>query len=159
MSKKPWNPYLLFVVFTITLGALQYGYHTGELNTPQDVISKCRLKNGLSLPTSSSSFELPKCLPMTDARYSLVVAMLLAGGLIGALSASYVSDRYGRRRALIYTNISLVIGSLIMTLAPNVALLMVGRFFAGVGGGLVTVVVPAYISECVQNQVVGFLAL
>ncbi|KAI8096432.1 general substrate transporter [Halteromyces radiatus] len=92
---------------------------------------------------------------MSDARYSLVVAMLLAGGLVGALSASHYSDKYGRRQTLVYNNVLLGMGSLIMTLAPSIPLLMVGRFLAGMGGGVVTVVVPAYISECVPKQMRG----
>ncbi|KAI8335741.1 general substrate transporter [Chlamydoabsidia padenii] len=93
---------------------------------------------------------------MTDALYSLVVAMLLAGGLLGAISASYFSDKYGRRRTLVLTNGLLGVGSLIMTLSPNISLLMVGRFLAGMGGGVVTVVVPAYIAECVPKSSRGF---
>lgn len=93
---------------------------------------------------------------MTDAMYSLVVAMLLAGGLLGALSASFFSDTLGRRRTLVLTNVLLGSGSLIMTLAPNIPLLMTGRFLAGIGGGMVTVVVPAYIAECVPKSSRGF---
>lgn len=129
---------------------MQYGYHTGELNTPQDIISKCQLKNGAVLEQGDSI--LPPCLPMTDARYSLVVAMLLAGGLAGALSTSYCG---GRRHTLMYANGFLCVGSLLMALAPTVPLLMGGRFLAGVGGGMVTVVVPTYIAECVPKSTRG----
>ncbi|KAI9249219.1 general substrate transporter [Phascolomyces articulosus] len=93
---------------------------------------------------------------MSDAKYSLVVAMLTAGGLVGALSASYVSDRFGRRLALFGTAILMGIGSVIMTFAVNTATLMAGRFVAGLGSGIVTVVVPAYIAECVPKASRGF---
>ncbi|SAM09608.1 hypothetical protein [Absidia glauca] len=149
MSKRSWTFYLLYVVFTITLGAFQYGYHTGELNTPQDIISKCVLKNGDPVVDKGI---LPACLPMTDARYSLVVAMLLAGGLVGALTTSYYG---GRRHTLMCANGFLCVGSLMMAVAPNVPLLMMGRFVAGVGGGMATVVVPTYISECVPKSTRG----
>ncbi|CAO3634302.1 unnamed protein product [Cunninghamella blakesleeana] len=154
MPKQSWTFYLLFVVFSITLGAFQYGYHTGELNTPQQIISKCKLSNDLTITVADEL--LPPCLPMSDARYSLVVAMMLAGGLIGALSASYFSDKYGRRKTLVYTNIMLGSGSFLMTVSPNIPILMFGRFLAGIGGGIVTVVVPAYISECVPKSTRGF---
>ncbi|KAI9303276.1 general substrate transporter [Cunninghamella echinulata] len=154
MQKQSWTFYLLFVVFSITLGAFQYGYHTGELNTPQQMISKCKVSKDLTLTIGDDL--LPPCLPMSDARYSLVVAMLLAGGLIGALSASYISDKHGRRKALVYTNLMLGSGSFLMTISPNIPILMLGRFIAGIGGGIITVVVPAYISECVPKSTRGF---
>ncbi|KAI7851320.1 major facilitator superfamily domain-containing protein [Circinella umbellata] len=93
---------------------------------------------------------------MTDAKYSLVVAMLTAGGLIGALSASYVSDRFGRRLSLFGTAVLMGLGSVIMTFAVNVSSLMAGRFITGLGSGIVTVVVPAYIAECVPKASRGF---
>ncbi|KAI7864558.1 general substrate transporter [Spinellus fusiger] len=93
---------------------------------------------------------------MPDSQYSLVVAMLTAGGLVGALSASYFSDRYGRRQTLLGTNGLLGLGSLIMSFAVSPNGLMLGRFIAGIGGGVVTVVVPAYIAECVPKASRGF---
>ncbi|KAI8344234.1 general substrate transporter [Chlamydoabsidia padenii] len=92
---------------------------------------------------------------MTDVRYSLVVAMLLVGGLIGALSASHYSDKYGRRQTLVYTNGFVCVGSLVMTLAPNGILFMAGRFLVGLGAGMVTVVVPTYIAECAPKSTRG----
>ncbi|KAI8365376.1 general substrate transporter [Radiomyces spectabilis] len=93
---------------------------------------------------------------MADAQYSLVVSMLTAGGLLGALSASYFNDHYGRRLTLFGTSILLGLGSAIMTLAASAQVLMLGRFIAGVGSGIVTVVVPAYIAECVPKASRGF---
>ncbi|CAO3595950.1 unnamed protein product [Absidia cylindrospora] len=160
MPKRPWSFYLLFVVFTITLGTFQYGYHTGALNMPQDIISKCLFNNGFSIAGNSSLDDstslLPRCLPMTESRYALVVALLLAGGLVGACSASYFSDRYGRRPTLIYSNGLLLAGSMMMAAAPTVAVLMMGRMVAGVGGGVATVVVPTYVAECVPKSRRGF---
>lgn len=85
---------------------------------------------------------------MSDGQYSLVVAMLTAGGLVGALSAAQVSDRYGRRFALFGSSVFTGVGSAIMACAFSPAMLMVGRFLAGIGSGVVTVVVPTYIAEC-----------
>lgn len=93
---------------------------------------------------------------MTDAQYSLVVAMLLAGGLPGALAASYLSDRFGRRRALLASTALMGTGSLILTVATSITSMMAGRFVAGLGSGVVTVVVPAYIAECVPKSTRGF---
>lgn len=93
---------------------------------------------------------------MPDSQYALVVSVLTAGGLIGALGSPYFNDRYGRRLTLFGTNGLLGIGSLITTLASTPTTMMVGRFLSGLGCGVVTVIVPAYISECVPKSHRGF---
>lgn len=93
---------------------------------------------------------------MTDSKYALVVSILTAGGLIGALGASYFNDRFGRRLTLFGTNTLLASGSLITTLAATPHTMMFGRFLSGIGSGIVTVVVPAYLAECVPKSRRGF---
>ncbi|KAI8638694.1 general substrate transporter [Parasitella parasitica] len=93
---------------------------------------------------------------MPDSQYALVVSILTAGGLVGALAAPFFNDRYGRRLTLFGTNGFLGIGSLITTLATTPHTMMLGRFLSGVGSGVVTVVVPAYIAECVPKSRRGF---
>ncbi|KAI8067271.1 general substrate transporter [Thamnidium elegans] len=149
MSTTGITSYLIFVVISILLGAFQYGYHNGELNTPQAVISKC------TNPTLTLN-GLPPCIPMPDSQYSLVVSAVTAGGLIGALSASYFNDHFGRRLTLFGTNGLLGLGSLVTTLAASPQTMMMGRFLSGLGCGVVTVVVPAYLSECVPKSSRGF---
>jgi MFS family permease len=93
---------------------------------------------------------------MPDSQYAFVVSVLTAGGLIGALGAPYFNDRYGRRLTLFGTNGLLGIGSLITTLAITPHAMMLGRFLSGLGSGVVTVVVPAYLAECVPKARRGF---
>ncbi|KAI8885384.1 general substrate transporter [Backusella circina FSU 941] len=155
MSKqKEITSYLVFVVCSILLGTFQFGYHNGELNTPQQVISKCKDKHEIA-PLSAEG-TLPICIPMLDSQYALVVSMLTGGGLIGALMAAYFNDHFGRRRTLFSTNVVLCVGSLLLTLASSPAGMMIGRFITGIGIGLVTVIVPTYISECVPESNRGF---
>ncbi|KAI8885825.1 general substrate transporter [Backusella circina FSU 941] len=93
---------------------------------------------------------------MSDSKYSFVVAIMTVGGLIGSLAAAYFSDRYGRRGSLFGINVLMGIGSLVMALAVAPEGMMVGRFIVGLGIGSVTVIVPAYISECVPTSSRGF---
>lgn len=86
---------------------------------------------------------------MTDSSFALVVSILTLGGLIGALSAPFFSDHYGRRLTLFGTNVLLGAGSLWATLSSTWTDMMIGRFLSGLGIGVVVVVVPAYIAECV----------
>lgn len=138
MNNQGLTNYSLFVIFTILLSAFQFGYHNGELNTPQSVITKCR--------TASN------CIPMLDSQYALVVSMLTAGGLVGALASPYFNDRHGRRLTLLGANLFLGLGSLMATMAWTPNAMMIGRFVSGMGVGVVTVVVPTYIAECVPRS-------
>ncbi|KAI9276015.1 general substrate transporter [Sporodiniella umbellata] len=141
MSNQDLTLYLVFVVFSILIGSFQYGYHNGELNTPQSVISRCSEVDYVD--------EDLDCIPMPDSQYALIVSMLTAGGLLGALGSPYFNDRYGRRLTLLGCNIFFGLGSLMATVASTPDMMMIGRFFSGIGSGIVTVVVAPYIAECV----------
>ncbi|KAJ5106039.1 hypothetical protein NUU61_003386 [Penicillium alfredii] len=138
------TPYLIYLVFITTLGPLQFGYHLAELNAPQAVIT-CEKKSINSAGITSDS--LPQCLPMTPSQFGLVSSVYTLGGLLGALLAGPVSTRYGRLIALRATTIFFVLGPVAETVAPAIPLLILGRFFSGIGSGAAIVVGPIYISE------------
>ncbi|KAI1336675.1 general substrate transporter [Xylariaceae sp. FL0016] len=152
------SPYLIVLVAISTLGPLQFGFHLGELNAPQDVIS-CRIKQqtvasrlsaAFSLTSSSkkiSASALPDCIPMDDAQFAVVSSMFTLGGLIGALASGPISASKGRLLAMRLTSLFYLIGSIIETLGASIATMSVGRVFSGVGAGAATVIVPIYISE------------
>lgn len=96
---------------------------------------------------------------MSDSTFSLVVSMLNVGGLLGALLAPRFSDRFGRRLTLFGNTAFLFLGSLSMGLANNLYVLLWGRFLAGVGAGIITVVCSTYISECVPDQLRGIFGV
>ncbi|KAM7222573.1 General substrate transporter [Rhypophila decipiens] len=88
---------------------------------------------------------------------SLVVAMLSAGTAVGALGSAPVADFYGRRLSLILGIVIFCIGAVFQVSATNIPLLVVGRTVAGVGVGLVSVLVPLYQSEMAPKWVRGTL--
>lgn len=79
-----------------------------------------------------------------------VVGYLVASFPVAQLVASpvwgYVSDRYGRRPALLVGLGSSAIAYVVFAFAPNVWLLFVSRFVQGLGGGT-TGVVQAYVAD------------
>jgi MFS family permease len=81
--------------------------------------------------------------------------MLNVGGLVGALLAPRFSDQFGRRLTLFGNTALLFVGSLSMGLANNLYVLLWGRFLAGVGSGIITVICSTYISECVPDDLRG----
>lgn len=81
-----------------------------------------------------------------------IVSILSAGTFLGALSSSLICDNFGRKRGLIITCGIFSIGVVFQTVAVNIPVLMVGRFIAGYGVGLISVMIPLYQSECVPAE-------
>lgn len=77
------------------------------------------------------------------------VSILSCGTFFGSLSASQFCDRLGRKWGIIVTCVIFSIGVIIQILAPSIGVLLAGRFIAGLGVGLVSVMIPLYQSECV----------
>lgn len=160
------TPALLFNALSIVLGSFQFGFHIGELNSPQKVITTCpespypdpsKLEDHLS-DWIEADDTLPSCIPMDNSEWSVLVATLTLGGLIGALFVgSWLADRWGRRTALLLNNGSLSVGSLLMGCASTYSAMLVGRFLIGIGCGAVTVIVPMYLAEVSPPELRGTL--
>ncbi|RHZ45432.1 putative MFS glucose transporter [Aspergillus thermomutatus] len=146
--------YLVYLVFVVTLGPLQFGYHLAELNAPQAVIT-CEQKS-IHFTTSALFGTLPQCLPMNPSQFGLVSSIYTLGGLLGALLAGPVSTKHGRLFALRATTIFFILGPVAETFAPNLLTLSVGRLLSGVGAGAAIVVGPIYISEIAPPNAKGF---
>ncbi|KAJ5561290.1 hypothetical protein N7461_000051 [Penicillium sp. DV-2018c] len=147
------TPYLIYLVFIVTLGPLQFGYHLAELNAPQSVIT-CERQGNHS--TASAFRGLPRCLPMAPSQFGLVSSIYTLGGLLGALMAGPIATKYGRLLALRATTLFFILGPTAETLAPAIPLLILGRFLSGVGSGAAIVVGPIYISEIAPPSARGF---
>jgi MFS family permease len=75
------------------------------------------------------------------------VSLFLFGGIIGALNGGHLATKLGRRRLLLLNNINFILAGIILSLAPSVWFLYVGRIFAGMGAGFGSVGVPLYLAE------------
>ncbi|OCT52889.1 Vacuolar protein sorting-associated protein 73 [Cladophialophora carrionii] len=145
------TPYFIYLLLISTLGPLLFGYHLAELNAPQAVIT-CSKKSINSLALSG----LPQCIPMNAAQLGLVSSIFTLGGLIGALAAGSLSARHGRLLTMRVNTVLLALGPFAEALAPNIAVLSIGRLISGVGAGVSVVVVPIYISEIAPPKEKGF---
>ncbi|EZF70241.1 hypothetical protein H105_07417 [Trichophyton soudanense CBS 452.61] len=133
------SSYLVFIIITVTLGSLQFGYHLAELNAPKAVIT-CEKDHILSS-------KLLQCIPMSQELFGLVSSSYTLGGLLGALLAGPLSTKYGRLLVLRSSTIFFILGPLAETVAFPISLLVAGRFLSGIGSGASLVVGPIYISE------------
>ncbi|KDQ53166.1 hypothetical protein JAAARDRAFT_137466 [Jaapia argillacea MUCL 33604] len=134
-----------------SMGSIFYGWDIGIIG---GVISMSSFQESFGLNTQSAA-----------ARANLsgnIVAILQAGSFFGALSTGYFAGKWGRKPVLIASGIIYMIGSLIqalvgigMTQAVGLRVLYFSRFFAGIGVGMVSAIIPSYTSECVPKSIRG----
>ena len=84
---------------------------------------------------------------MNTDQFAVVSSMYTLGGLLGALAAGPLCNKYGRLLTMRLTTIFFVIGPIFESSAPSIGLLAFGRLLSGIGAGSAVVVVPIYISE------------
>ena len=84
---------------------------------------------------------------MNTDQFAVVSSMFTLGGLLGALAAGPLCNKYGRLLSMRLATIFFVTGPIFESAAPSISLLAFGRILSGVGAGSCLVVVPIYISE------------
>ncbi|KAI6854773.1 hypothetical protein D0864_06814 [Hortaea werneckii] len=87
-----------------------------------------------------------------------IVTTLQCGCFVGALAASQVADRLGRKTGLICAAVLAIIGTVMQLAASgNIGAIYAGRFVAGLGVGCASMVVPLYVSENAPRAIRGGL--
>ncbi|KAK2767016.1 hypothetical protein FQN54_006333 [Arachnomyces sp. PD_36] len=76
-----------------------------------------------------------------------ITACMALGSWVGALSSGFISDIFGRRKAIMVGAVVWCVGSIIVCASQNVAMLIVGRIINGYSVGICSAQVPVYISE------------
>lgn len=76
-----------------------------------------------------------------------VIAAFQIGALIGALSTTFMSDRFGRRKTIFIGAILTIIGQVLQVASYDLAQFVVGRVVLGLGVGQFSVAVPVWQSE------------
>ncbi|KAK9453365.1 general substrate transporter [Dipodascopsis uninucleata] len=138
-------PSVLLGSFT-AFGGILYGYDTGLIS---GVIAMKPFVKHYGEIGSTGSYALP------SGRKSLIVSILSAGLFFGALSIAYFADRFGRRAGLILACLIFSFGVILQVVQTNLALFVVGRFFAGWGAGSVSSLGPLYQSEISPKNIRG----
>ncbi len=85
---------------------------------------------------------------LTGNQLSTVVAAVLLGSVISTLFAGLLADWMGRKSLMTLSGIMFVISIPMIALANGYGTLVFGRLLQGVSAGLIGVVVPLYLAEC-----------
>ena len=89
----------------------------------------------------------------------VVVASVVLGAFTGAVCSGRLADHFGRRRMLIVTALTFIIGTALTTFTQSVTILIMGRFILGLAIGVSSYTVPLFISEMAPSKTRGSLVL
>jgi MFS family permease len=108
------------------------------------------------MPYWVQSFKSPGQDKITPSEDSLIVSILSAGTFFGALLAAPTADILGRKYGLMASAaIVFNLGVILQVASTTQPLFIAGRFFAGLGVGLISAIVPLYQSETAPKWIRG----
>ena len=91
------------------------------------------------------------------ARQGWAMSCALVGCLLGSVAAGVLSDRFGRRRMLLFAGFAFALSSLGTGLAGTFTAFVLWRIAGGVGIGIASGLSPMYIAEVAPAELRGKL--
>ncbi|XP_007026522.2 PREDICTED: inositol transporter 1 isoform X1 [Theobroma cacao] len=134
------NPYILGLTVVAGIGGLLFGYDTGVISG-----ALLYIKDDFEVVNHSSFLQ------------ETIVSMALVGAMIGAASGGWINDAYGRKKATLLADVVFTAGAIVMAVAPDPYILIMGRFLVGLGVGTASVTAPVYIAEASPSEIRGGL--
>jgi MFS transporter, SP family, solute carrier family 2 (myo-inositol transporter), member 13 len=126
---RRYNAFLLLVA---GLGGLLYGIDVGII--------------GGAVPYLQATSGL------TPSQLSFIVAAVLLGSVFSTLFSGLLADWVGRKPLLILSGCAFVVSIPVIAFSSGYGPLLCGRLLQGASGGLIGVVVPLYLAECLAAQ-------
>src|SRR5581483_5381808 len=117
------------------LGGLLYGIDVGII--------------GGALPYLEATSHL------TPGQLSIIVAAVLLGSVFSTLFAGLLADWMGRKALMILSGTAFVLSIPVIALSQGYSSLFFGRLLQGMSGGLIGIVVPLYLAECLSASTRG----
>lgn len=131
-EKAGYNRFLLLVA---GLGGLLYGVDVGIIAG--------------ALPYLEATSGL------NAGQLSIVVAAVLLGSVISTLFAGTLADWMGRKILMALSGVLFVISIPVIAISHGYEPLVLGRLLQGISAGLIGVVVPLYLAECLSASTRG----
>lgn len=131
-----WPPMFVMQVTAIaSLGGILFGYDLGVISG--------------ALPQLIQVFDL------TNRQSEVCVSILYLGGGIGAALGGPLCDSFGRKRAILITDIIFAIGGFLLFAAPNFATIVLGRVVVGFAIAVSGIADVSYLHEIAPVQFRG----
>uniref|UniRef100_A0A8C6L1Z0 Proton myo-inositol cotransporter n=1 Tax=Nothobranchius furzeri TaxID=105023 RepID=A0A8C6L1Z0_NOTFU len=122
------TPYFIYVLaFFSALGGFLFGYDTGVVS-------------GAMLP-------LKREMNLNALWQELLVSSTVGAAALSALSGGYLNGWLGRRICILVASFIFSVGGIVLSLAQDKVVLLVGRVTVGLGIGIASMTVPVYIAE------------
>ena len=86
----------------------------------------------------------------TTAQLSIIVAAMMLGGVFSTLFAGMLADWMGRKRLMNLCGVIFIVAIPMIALSHGYAPLFFGRLLEGISAGLIGVVIPLYLAECLS---------
>jgi SP family myo-inositol transporter-like MFS transporter 13 len=124
-AMRSYNAFLLLVA---GLGGLLYGIDVGIIG---GAVPYLQATSGLS-----------------PSQLSFIVAAVLLGSVFSTLFSGLLADWIGRKPLMIASGCAFVVSIPVIAMSSGYGPLLFGRLLQGASGGLIGVVVPLYLAEC-----------
>lgn len=128
----------LFLIFVCVIAAfcgLLFGFDTGVISG--------------ALVFITEEFNL------SGAQQGMIVSSMMFGAVIGACTSGFITNRKGRKLALMLASILFFAGTLGCALSNGVGLMVVGRIMLGLAVGIASFATPIYLSEIAPKHIRG----
>ncbi len=98
---------------------------------------------------------LDQSIALSEQQTSLIVAAVLAGGTVSSVLAGALADLFGRRTIAILSAALFLVSVALICGATGFIPLLSGRLLQGLSAGMIAVVIPLYLAECLPAGVRG----
>ncbi len=132
------NPRILFYSITSALAGFLFGFDTVVISGAEKTIQALW---GLS-----------------PGMHGVAIASALYGTVLGAMFGNWPTDRFGRKKTLIWIGVLYFVSAIWSGLANDVYSFIIARAIGGLGVGISTVAAPLYIAEIAPAESRGRLA-
>ena len=131
--------YRWLLLLTAGLGGLLYGIDVGIIAG--------------ALPYMEATFrEAVTGQGLSAGQLSIIVASVLLGSVLSTLFAGLLADYFGRKPLMIASGVLFALSIPLIALAQGFMPLVLGRLLQGVSAGLIGVVIPLYLAECLGAE-------
>lgn len=98
---------------------------------------------------------LGKTISMTEENKSVIVAAVLGGSMFASVIAGFFAALLGRKLMMLISGVMFVASVAIIFTSQSYVPLLLGRILQGMSGGVIAVVVPLYLAECLKADAHG----
>ncbi|CAB4707919.1 unannotated protein [freshwater metagenome] len=134
-AHTPITKWLVLVGGVILTAGLLFGYDQGVI--------------------SGALVGIEKSFTVSTFMVEIITSWVTLGALVGALVAGVLSDKVGRKKAVLLAAVLFTFGALVEAFAPGAWVLVAGRLIVGFGVGVASVAAPLYAAEMAPTRLRG----